>query len=142
MPYNNYFPTGYQPYQQAQLQQYAQALAQQPVQQSNSGIIWVQGEAGAKAYPVAPANSVLLMDSESECFFIKTTDASGMPLPLRTFSYKEVVQSTEIASNKDFNTDKYITKAELERRLDELKMSLMDKPASKPRRERLVIDDE
>lgn len=35
----------------------------------------------------------LLMDSESECFYIKTTDASGMPLPLRTFSYKEVINT-------------------------------------------------
>jgi hypothetical protein len=49
----------------------------------------VQGEEGAKAYMVAAGNSVLLMDSENSAFYIKSTDASGMPLPLRVFDYKE-----------------------------------------------------
>lgn len=69
---------------------------QQMQQQNNSPnttIIWVQGVAGAKAYPVAPSNSVQLMDSESDHFFIKSTDASGMPMPLRVFEYKEITQS-------------------------------------------------
>ena len=64
-----------------------QYSAQQPQQQD--GILWVQGIAGAKAYPVAAGNSVLLMDSEVDVFYIKTTDQSRMPLPLRIFDYKE-----------------------------------------------------
>lgn len=64
--------------------------AQQVAQQSTySGLPWVQGEAGAKAYPVSQNSSVLLMDSEAEVFYIKSTDMSGMPLPLRIFDYKE-----------------------------------------------------
>lgn len=58
-------------------------------QQSSNGIIWVQGEEGAKAYMVAPGNSVLLMDSENSAFYIKSTDNSGMPMPLRIFDYVE-----------------------------------------------------
>ena len=54
-----------------------------------SSIIWVQGEAGAKAYPVQPGCSVVLMDSENPYFYIKMADASGMPLPLRVFEYSE-----------------------------------------------------
>ena len=38
---------------------------------------------------VAAGNSVLLMDSENSAFYIKSTDASGMPMPLRAFDYKE-----------------------------------------------------
>ena len=74
----NYFPATYQPLNYAQQTQ------------NNASIIWVQGIAGAKAYPVAPSNSVQLMDSESDHFFIKSTDASGMPMPLRVFEYKEI----------------------------------------------------
>lgn len=66
-----------------------QPMQQAQNQQSNSGIIWVQGEEGAKAYMVAPGNSVLLMDSENSAFYIKSTDNSGMPMPLRIFDYVE-----------------------------------------------------
>lgn len=49
-----------------------QAQYQQPQQQNvNQGILWVQGEAGAKSYLVAPNTSVLLMDSEESRFFYK-----------------------------------------------------------------------
>lgn len=98
MPYISY---GYQPgyYGQAmpdQLAQLRQNAYQQPMMgqtaqqtQGTPSIIWVQGEEGAKAYMVAAGNSVLLMDSENSAFYIKSTDASGMPLPLRVFDYKE-----------------------------------------------------
>lgn len=66
-----------------------QSMQQTQNQQSNNGIIWVQGEEGAKAYMVAPGNSVLLMDSENSAFYIKSTDNSGMPMPLRIFDYVE-----------------------------------------------------
>lgn len=96
-----YIPYGYQPGyygqsmpdQLAQLRQnaYQQPMIGQTAQQTQGtpSIIWVQGEEGAKAYMVAAGNSVLLMDSENSAFYIKSTDASGMPLPLRVFDYKE-----------------------------------------------------
>ena len=71
---------------------YQPPMMSQPTGQSSPStppIIWVQGEEGAKAYMVAAGNSVLLMDSENSAFYIKSTDASGMPLPLRAFDYKE-----------------------------------------------------
>ena len=49
----------------------------QPQQQS--GIIWVQGEAGAKSYLVAPNTTVQLWDSEAQVIYLKSADASGMP---------------------------------------------------------------
>lgn len=118
--YNNYFPMGYQPMTQYQIPQ------QQQVQSSN-GIVWVQGEAGAKAYPVAPNTSVLLMDSESSSFYIKTTDASGMPSPLRIFDYQERnMQQAEKPQAIQENVE-YITRTEFEERLESLK----EKPKKK-----------
>lgn len=101
MPYNPYgyqMPTYYgqaMPDQLSQLRQnagYQPPMMGQPTPPSapaTPAIIWVQGEEGAKAYMVAAGNSVLLMDSENSTFYIKSTDTSGMPLPLRVFDYKE-----------------------------------------------------
>lgn len=91
-----------------QYQPMAQPTQQTPTtQQVGNGLIWVQGVAGAKAYLVAPGNTVMLMDSEEERFYLKSADASGMPMPLRIFDYKE---STKL-------DDKYITREEFERRM-------------------------
>lgn len=76
--------------------------------QSNQGILWVQGESGAKSYLVAPGSSVLLMDSEGERFYLKSSDASGMPQPLRVFEYREV---TGKQTAPDMS-DRYVTRDE------------------------------
>lgn len=101
---NNYYPNNYQPSYNAY---------QMPQQNQQTGIVWVQGLEGAKAYPVGAGNNVLLMDSESSVFYIKSTDPSGMPQPLRVFDYKERTQAT-------VNTSDYVTKDELEKRLAQL----------------------
>ena len=62
-------------------------------QQPSNGIVWVQGLSAAKSYPVVPNTTVMLLDSESSTFYLKTSDASGMPLPLRVFDYKERTQT-------------------------------------------------
>ena len=114
MPYNSYFPTGYQPYYMPQYQT-TQALPQtipQAAPQASSGLIWVQGESGAKSYLLAPNTTAMLMDSESDQFFIKSTDASGMPRPLRTFKYTEVPQSAEpTKTDPSINDTKYVEKS-------------------------------
>lgn len=102
-PYN-------QPYQDrmSQLQaQYSQNMQQAP--QLNQGILWVQGEAGAKSYLVTPNTTVLLMDSESQRFYLKTTDISGMP-NLRTFEYSEVTYNGN--PQKENMDTKYVTREE------------------------------
>lgn len=93
---------------------YAQPTISTNPSNSNNGLVWVQGEGGAKSYLVAPNTTVLLMDSESQKFYIKSADNSGMPMPLRTFEYKEVGAAEQIP------VDKYVTKEELDRRLAEL----------------------
>ena len=77
--YNGYPATYQNPYM-IQQPQY-----QQP-QQQQSGIIWIQGEAAAKSYLVAPNTSVALFDSERQTVYIKSADASGMP-SIKTLDY-------------------------------------------------------
>lgn len=105
--------------QLAQMPQFQQFTAPQ-----NNGIQWVQGEEAAKSYYVQPGKSVLLMDSESKCFYIKSVDASGMPLPLRIFDYTERAQTAQASptTNAAPNND-YITREEFERRISEISSS-------------------
>jgi hypothetical protein len=130
-PYNpvNYNPTYYQtPYYTPTATQMPQISNNTPTATNapttaNNGLIWVQGETGAKSYIVAPGASVLLMDSEAQRFFIKSADTSGMPLPLRTFEYKEIgaavkVEAEEVKTDVDFG--KYVTREEFDRRIAEL----------------------
>lgn len=118
--YNNYYPMNYQAlYPQTA---YTATPATTPTQPTSS-IIWVQGEGGAKAYPTAPSTSVLLMDSENSTFYIKTTDASGMPMPLRIFDYAErnVTQTVSpIPETPVIDTSMYVTRDEFEKRLSEV----------------------
>lgn len=64
---------------------YQQPVFQQPAQQTQ-GIIWVQGEAGAKSYLVAPGSTVQLWDSEAQTIYLKSADVSGMP-SMKTLDY-------------------------------------------------------
>lgn len=107
-------------------------LNQLKAQQSSP--IWVQGEAAAKSYPVAPGNTVLLMDSEQSRFYMKTTDPSGMPLPLRTFEFKEVAQNAPV-SPPCFDPSKFVTKEELSEMLANL-------PTCKCRKKKEDTEDE
>lgn len=117
-PYFQQYPQ--MPYQ-SQITQPMDRLAQlqaqqcQSVPQANQGLLWVQGEAGAKSYLVAPNTTVLLMDSEGSRFYLKSTDGAGMP-SLRTFEYKEVLQdASQAQQSAQINLDdKYVTRNEYE----------------------------
>jgi len=98
-------------------QSYGYSAAPQP----QNDIHWVQGAAGAKAYNLDPGRSVLLMDSEANKFYIKSTDQSGMPLPLRSFRYTE--EAEEVDNNQSGNgkcdMSQYLTKDDFKRMLEE-----------------------
>lgn len=131
MAYNNYFPASYyQPtYTQPQMipQQAIQpTVPQQQPQQNNGSIIWVQGEAAARSFNVMPNQSVMLLDSESSTFYIKSADASGMPLPLRIFDYTERNTNQNVEQpqiQKHTEDQEYITRDEFERRIAEITSS-------------------
>ena len=121
--YPNYSYNGY-PY----IQNYN--MAQQQQQQASGNINWVQGEAGAKSFLVAPGQAVLLMDSENNVFYIKSTDGSGMPMPLRIFDYKERIAVTK---NEAFSVQMadYVTREEFEKRLTEITNAEQHIPTTK-----------
>lgn len=125
----------YNPYQAQYLSQ-MQMPQMTPVQQpQQNGLIWVQGEAGAKSYLVAPNSTVLLMDSENQRFYLKSSDASGMPLPLRVFEYSErsgVAHAQIPAESQTIDLSPYATKAEFDAFREEINNLLkVAKPAAK-----------
>ena len=102
-------------------QQYAPPQQPPAHPQGNSGLLWVQGEAGAKSFLLAPGQTVMLMDSEDSVFYIKTADASGMPMPLRVFDYRErtTAQTTAPITN---DTNRFVTREEFNELLEKIKM--------------------
>lgn len=108
MAYNNGFPMNY-------AQMYPQlAQPQMPQNQPNNSLIWVQGEAGAKSYLVAPNNTVPLWDSEAQVIYLKSADASGMPsMKVLDYSIRENANlpHRDIINKKE---EEYVTKEELE----------------------------
>lgn len=111
MAYNNGFPMNYpQMYYQPQ---YQTPTIQQPQQLTNNGIIWVQGEAGAKSYLVAPNNTVQLWDSEEQVIYLKSADASGMPsMKVLDYTIRNANPSSAVPTAVQAE-DKYVTKEEL-----------------------------
>ena len=122
-----YQPTYYNPtpgrQDVPQYNQQFQPMAQTtPAPQNNNGLIWVNGEVGAKSYLVAPGNTVMLMDAENSTFYLKSADASGMPMPLRIFDYKERTETAPQAfiapaTAQNVNFDNFVTREEFEQRM-------------------------
>ena len=132
MAYPNYYQGGYYPqyqngavpdmlnqykgqYQQMPMQQ---PMMQQPVQQMPmqptpmtvaNDMIWVLSEGEAQSYPVAPNNSVILWDKNSDVVYIKSVNAQNVP-SFRVLDYKErtsdnaskTPQKHECQCGKDF----------------------------------------
>ena len=118
-------------------------MPSQPMQQQSSQIIWVSGEAGAKSYLVAPGNTVMLLDAENSVFYLKSADASGMPLPLRIFDYKERTTMAQQSfsgalTGETINLDNFVTRKEF----DELKASIASQPTPKKTKNNLTEDAE
>lgn len=149
----NYFPATYQPNYyggmynpQPQIPQIPtpaqqpqpQPQVQAPQQQTNPGVNWVQGEAGARSWLVAPNTSVLLMDSESNRFYLKSSDASGMPLPLRIFEYEEKTGKPQGQAPIEQPSEEYVTKREF----DEFKTTLKSRYKDTKDKVRRDEDDE
>lgn len=79
------------------------------------------GSNSAKAYPVMPGKSVLLMDSEESKFFLKTMEINGVPKPIREFKYEEIVEASpiDIPTAKEISPE-YVTKDDLNAALDKI----------------------
>ena len=108
MANNYYFPQGYAPAYYPQQMQQPQMQMQQPMvqPQTSTDIKWVQGEAGAKSYMVAPNTSVTLWDSEAHTIYIKSANSAGLPnMTVIDYTIRdEASQNKNSAPQGDFAT--------------------------------------
>ena len=107
-------------------------------QQSQSNLNWVQGEASARAWLIAPNNTILLMDSEKNRFYIKSADNAGMP-SMRIFEYTEI--GNQMPTNTTINAE-YASKQDIEMlqaRIDALEH--MEAPKIEKKRGRVSNDE-
>ena len=140
VPYQNNW--GYSGVGQQMYPQYQQsAMVQQPqVQQTQSeyGLIWVDGEVGAKAFQMPkgwPSNQpIALWDTNDTVIYLKSTNPMGMPNPLQKAHYtleeyrgtgpSTPVSGAAAAERETVAPDmsQYVKKEDLER----LKQDVMD----------------
>lgn len=99
----NYGPPSYGPQSTYTNPQMISQIPQQPSYnyeqpQTSNPVVWVQGEAGANAYPVGRGQTVMLMDADpnSNMFYLKSADAyTGRPLPLEKYHYTRVYDNIQ-----------------------------------------------
>ena len=150
-PYYGPNPYGYQQMQQQAQQNQAQAQAQQAQRPTvQQGFVLVQSEQEARAYPVAPGNSITFKDESGPFCYVKTMGFSQLDRP--TFERYRLVkeedaqepvsgpQSGEPLTESILKG--YATKeelAELREALEAVKAKLAAKPTAKKKQE---ADDE
>lgn len=80
---------------------------QTPLMGQNQGLIRVTGLEGAKAYQVAPRDTVALFDGNDDIFYVKSADDGGFPT-IKAYRFAEI----DLTGAKPAND--YVTKAEFE----------------------------
>lgn len=130
--YNNGYQNAYNPYYgQVPMQNTPNmVMTQQQSQmgQKQSNRVWVQGEAGAKSFLVAPNSEVELWDSERQSIYIKTADMNGIPSTV-TLDYviRDNNQSNQINNQSNNQLDNFATKDDIEvlqEKMEEIKQSI------------------
>lgn len=119
--YNPYSP--YQPYVPTAPTFYPslttpRSATQMPMQNNQNGspntFQWVQGQAGAEAYLVAPGASVILMDSNAPVIYFKSADQNGRYLPMKTYDLVERV--ADVPEQKpQLDTSSFVKRDEIEK---------------------------
>lgn len=96
-----------------------------------AGIYSVNGEQAAQTFPVARNTKVLLMDTQNDVFYVKTTDTNGAISSFRTFDYTErqdvpaqttssTIDTQQPAETKAHESLEYVTKEDLDNRINRL----------------------
>ena len=139
----NQFKGQYQqmPMQQPMMQQTPMQTMAQPTQTND--MIWVLSEGEAQSYPVAPNNSVILWDKNSDVVYIKSVNAQNVP-SFRVLDYKERTADNAPKTPTEHKCtcgDKFILKKDfqalqsefeaLREELDELKAKTKSKTTKK-----------
>lgn len=127
---NDYFMGGPMPYQGGYTPSYLSTIGMSRMTPgntptNNSNIVWTMGLESAKAYPLLPGKTLMLMDSESPKFYIKSVDNNGYAT-IKAYSFHE-----EQPVNAPTNTQQFVTQEQLEAAILSLKDQLAPKDSQK-----------
>lgn len=123
---NDYFMGNTMPYQGGYTPSYLSTMGMQRTPQpnpnsNNTNIVWTMGFESAKAYPLLPGKTLMLMDSESPRFYVKTVDTNGYAT-IKAYSFHE-----EKPSTAPTNAPNFVTQEQLEAAIMSLKEQLAPK---------------
>ena len=115
---------------QAQLAQLQGNTPQAQSQAISQGyqIQTVKGIAGARAFVIPPSSSVVLMDTDSSVFYVKTTDANGLET-VKAYEFTEKETDTQ-----EFDAGKFVLKSDFDKlseKVDEFMKSITAQNAEK-----------
>ena len=104
-----------------------------PVPQTQNTFAWIQGEEAARNYPVAPGNTIVLIEADKPIMYMKTTDLSGRPQPIqvRYLVSKEEYDKIQNGSNFSKNEENYVTKEYFDKKMAELDNKFVTKRRDK-----------
>ncbi|MBR5273595.1 MAG: hypothetical protein IKU25_09455 [Clostridia bacterium] len=152
-------PYYYNPYAQQNIQpmppiqpQPASAQTQQSQQITQNGFVVVQSEQDARAYPVAPGNSITFKDENSPYCYVKTMGFSQFDQPVFE-KYRLVKEDSAVTekngsiSHEEETPTEYATKEEFEQLRAEFgslkgKVAKLRETRAKKRIEEVEDDDE
>ena len=111
---------------QAQLAQLQGNTPQTQSQAISQGyqIQTVKGIAGARAFVIPPSSSVVLMDTDSSVFYLKTTDANGLET-VKAYEFTEKETDTP-----ELNTDKFVLKSDFDKLSEKVEEFIKSNTAS------------
>lgn len=99
-------------------------MQQQQLQQNGFLAAWIQGgEQSMKSYTLTGANQrVYLFSTDENIFGVKSTDASGMPLPLEMFRYERISAEKlpEKPTEPQIDVSGFVTREEFENRIAQI----------------------
>lgn len=140
-PYPVYPVNGYSAVQQPQYTQQSGGNYTAP-QQNAQGIIWVDGEVGAKAFQLPsgwPANTPMpLWDTNDTIIYLKSTNPMGMPNPLQRIHYRMEEHDSSsgqscraaapalLSGEQGNHAAQYVTKEDFEQMKRELRESITE----------------
>ena len=101
--------------------------------QTQNTFAWIQGEEAARNYPVAPGNTIVLIEADKPIMYMKTTDLSGRPQPIqvRYLVSKEEYDKIQNGSNFSQNEENYVTKEYFDKKMAELDNKFVTKRRDK-----------
>lgn len=130
-PYDNSYQfTGYQPQFTGYQPTYTKPVLPQNQNTQLNTFQWVQGLAGAEAYPVAPGTNVILMDSLAPVIYYKSTDSSGRYLPMKTYDLVERTEQVQGPNETPSNdTSSFVTRDEIDGLIAKAVLNYLNTPA-------------